>query len=401
MTDGKALPRPALRVVELGDMVSAPYCGRLFAKLGAEVVKVEPPAGDAARRVGPFPRGIPDPERSGLFTFLNEGKAGVTLDITTADGIAGLRRLLATADVLLTNLPIPVRRRLGLDYPGLAATFPRLVVATTTVFGDDGPYADLPAAELDAFAVSGIAWAIGRPERAPLVLPFLQGEYQAGVNLAAATWLALFHRRRSGRGQHVDVAMTDVLASYAGSNGIMYVAHGQRWQRAGNRAYGSGGVYPYTVLPCKDGAVCLIGRSRAEWARLVAAMGDPAWAREPRYQDLRAMGTQYPDEVDALVGPWLLARTRAELSAIAGEFGIPMAPLRTMAEVAATPQFTDRRFLRTVEDGTGQPMPAWDMPFRFRPECRPEAGLEFHHGVAPRLGQDNARILAAAPEGAA
>ncbi|MCC7273606.1 MAG: CoA transferase [Alphaproteobacteria bacterium] len=401
MTDNEALPRPGLRVVELGDMISGPYCGRLFARLGAEVVKVEPPDGDSSRRVGPFPEGVPDPERSGLFVFLNEGKASVTLDIATAEGIAGLHRLLADADVLVTNLPFPLRRQRGLDHASLARSYPRLVVATTTIFGDAGPYAELPAAELDAFAISGIAWAIGRPEREPLILPFLQGEYQAGINLAAATWLALFHRRRTGRGQHVDVAMADVLASYAGANGIMYVSHGLQWRRAGNRAYGSGGVYPYTILPCKDGAVCLIGRSRAEWARLVAAMGDPAWAQEPRYQDLRAMGTSYPDEVDALVGPWLLRHRRADLIRIAGEFGIPMAPLRTMAEVRETPQFADRGFLRTVADGTGQPMPAWDMPFRFRPERSPTSGPAFHHGRAPRLGEHNDRSAAATREGAA
>ncbi|MGE0714288.1 MAG: CaiB/BaiF CoA transferase family protein [Alphaproteobacteria bacterium] len=383
----RPLPPSGLRIVELGDMVSAPYCTRLLAKLGADVVKVEPPEGDASRRVGPFPDGVADPERSGLFAYLNEGKSGVVLDVETADGLARLRRLLADADVLATNLPWALRRRLGLDHASLAPDFPRLIVATTTVFGDAGPYAEVPAAELDAFAVSGTAWAIGRPEREPLVLPFLAGEYQAGVNLAAAVSLAVLHRRRSGRGQHVDVAMADVLASCAGANGLMYVAHGLKWQRAGNRAYASGGVYPYTILPCADGAVCLIGRSRAEWARLVAAMGDPEWAKDPRYQDLRAMGTKYPDEVDGLVGPWLVAHTRAELIRIAGEFGIPMAPLRTMAQVHDTAQFAARGFLAETRDGTGRTMPTWDMPFRFRTQRSPDAALAFHDGVAPRLGQ--------------
>src|SRR3546814_3582447 len=158
-------------------------------------------------------------------------------------------------------------------------------------------------------------------------------------------WLACLNRDRTGRGGLVDVALADILAFYAGSNCTSYIHHGLKWHRAGRRAYGSGGAYPYVILPCKDGEIGLICRSKDEWGRLIAAMGKPDWSADPRYNDLRAMGREYPAEVDALLLPWLAGKTRDELAQISIEHGIPMAPLRHFAEVIATPQFESRCFL--------------------------------------------------------
>src|SRR4029453_17055796 len=115
-----------------------------------------------------------------------------------------------------------------------------------------------------------------------------------------------------GTGRVVDVALADILASYVAGNCRIYINYGLKWQRAGRRAYASGGAYPYVVLPCKDGEVCLCGRPRDEWERLVDAMGRPAWSQEPRYQDLRAMGKEYPEEGDALLMPWLAPQPQGE-----------------------------------------------------------------------------------------
>ena len=344
-----------IRVVEWGELIAAAYCGKLLGEFGAQVVKLEAPAGDAARACGPFPGDLADPESSGLFIFLNSGKRSLVADVETAAGRQALHALLERADVFITNQPLALRRRLGLDAPSLRARYPGLIVVSLSVFGDSGPNAEVPAEAIDAYAASGTAWVIGEPAREPLIVPLLQADYQAGAHGAAAALMALIARRRqaavpgAAAGESIDIASADIFAAAAGANGMIYLYYGlQKWVRAGRRAFASGGPYPYVILPCKDGAVCLIGRARHEWARLVQAMGQPAWTADPRYQDLHAMGRDYPEEVDALITPWLLKHTRAELMEVAEAHGFPLGSLRTMAEVVASPQFAHRRFFRSI-----------------------------------------------------
>lgn len=344
-----------MRVVEWGELIAAAYCSKLLAEFGAQVVKVEAPAGDAARACGPFPGDLADPESSGLFIFLNSGKRSLVADVESAAGRQALHALLAGADIFVSNQPLALRRRLGFDAPSLRARYPGLIVVSLSVFGDSGPNALVPAEAIDAYAASGTAWVIGEPAREPLIVPLLQADYQAGAHGAAAAMMAVIARRRQATladalpGESIDIASADIFAAAAGSNGMIYLYYGlQKWARAGRRAFASGGPYPYVILPCKDGAVCLIGRARHEWARLVQAMGKPAWTADPRYQDLHAMGRDYPEEVDALVTPWLLRHTRAELMGLAEAHGFPLGPLRTMAEVVASPQFAHRGFFRSI-----------------------------------------------------
>lgn len=344
-----------LRVLEWGDLIAAPYCTKLLAEFGARVDKIEPPHGDSARRHGPFPGDRADPEQSGLFVYLNAGKRSLVADPATEEGLQLLHALLTRVDVFVTNQPLALRRRLGLDATSLRARYPGLIQVAISVFGDTGPAAEAPAQTIDAYAASGTAWVIGDPGREPLIVPLLQGDYQAGAHAAAATAMALLARARAGKtggrwsGESIDIASADILASAAGTNAQIYLYYGlQKWARAGRRAFASGGPYPYVILPCKDGAVCLIGRARQEWDRLVLAMGAPDWTREPRYQDLQAMGRDYPDEVDALITPWLAQHTRAELLQLAETHGFPVGPLRTMGEVVMSPQFLHREFFRSV-----------------------------------------------------
>ena len=192
---------------------------------------------------------------------------------------------------------------------------------------------------------------LGEAGRAPLSVPPGVLDCQAGAHLAAACLAARLSGLPAGRGQVVDIALADVLAAYVAVNCRFYIHHGMQWARAGRRASNSGGAYPFVILPCKDGDVCLSGRTRPEWERFVQAMGSPEWAREPRYMKLRAMGQQYPDEVDALILPWLRARTKAEIAAIAHEYQLTIAPLRHFDEILATPQLGERGFLRDWTEG--------------------------------------------------
>lgn len=378
-----------IRVVEWGSgFIAAAYAGHLLRELGAEVVKVEPAEGDAARRYGPFAQDRPDPEASGLFIALNAGKQSVVLDTSTVDGLAALRCLVADADVLVSDVALATRRSLRMDPQTLRTEHPALVTVGLSVFGESGPLADAPQAALDACALSGASHVLGERMREPLSLPFDQADFQAGVHGAGAALMALIARGRDGAGQNVDIASADVLGAAVGTNSMTFRHFGSRsWDREGRRASGSGGAYPYTILPCKDGLVCVMGRSKIEWERFVEALGNPPWSRQPRYQDLRAMGTAYPDEVDALLIPWLARYTREELSAIGARFNFPIGPLRTIDEVVASPQLRHRGYFREIPHATlgavVAPGVPWQVPGAPRQPVEP----------APRLGEHTVQWL--------
>ena len=317
-----------LRVVEMSSGIAGAYCGWLLREMGAEVTRigVVPSASDGS-----------DPITLAL-AYYAEGKR-VAPSENAID-------VISAADLVITDDAARFVTILGCAIEDAAARQPDTVFGITSIFGLTGPLSSVPATALDAQAGASVAWALGESGRAPLTIPPGVLECQAGAHLTAACLMA----RRAGPGPHggriVDIALTDVLASYVAVNCRFYIHHGMRWQRAGRRASDSGGAYPFVILPCADGAVCLSGRTRAEWERFVEAMGSPAWAEEPRYKKLRAMGQQYPEEVDALIAPWLLARTKAEIEEIADRFQLTIAPLRDLPDVMATPQFGFREALR-------------------------------------------------------
>jgi crotonobetainyl-CoA:carnitine CoA-transferase CaiB-like acyl-CoA transferase len=374
-------------VVEIGGFVGAPYAARSLGDLGATVIKVEPPGGDPSRRHGPFPKDIPHPEKSGLFCLLNANKLGVTLDLTRAGDRERLDVLLSSADALVEDLHPDGALGVGLSPRDTAARFPRLVHASVTSFGHSGPWKHFRGHALQAGAAGAASIVIGEPRRPPLALPCSQPDFQAGINAAAGVVLALIERRASGRGQHVDVAAADVMAFFGGITSPLYTATGLEWERAGHRASGSGGFYPYTILPTRDGYLCMITRSGQPWKKFIDALGAPAWSAEPRYRDRAALGRLYPDEGDALLAPLLGERTSAELQEMCRRLAIPFAMVRSTAEVRACPQLGARGFWVTVDREHTGPLTYPGAPWRFSKTPwrirRP----------APTLGQHNAEVF--------
>jgi crotonobetainyl-CoA:carnitine CoA-transferase CaiB-like acyl-CoA transferase len=389
LTDGDPAGPGALEgltVVEAGGFISAAYAARCLADLGARVIKVEPPEGDPSRRHGPFPGDRPHPERSGLYCLLNANKLGVTLSLSVEVDRRRLHRLLETADVLVENLHPDEAQAAGLSPEETAARYPWLVHCSITPFGHRGPWSRLRGHALQAGAAGGASVVIGEPGRAPLPLPCSQPDFQAGINAAAGALLALLARRRDGRGQHVDVAATDVMAFYGGITSPLYTATGLEWRRAGHRASGSGGFYPYTILPTRDGYLCMITRSGAPWKRFLEALGSPPWSAEPRYRDRAALGRDYPDEGDARLAPALQARSSAELQDLCRRHQVPFAMVRTTAEVLACPQLAARGYFASVDRAETGPLTYPGAPWRFsltRWRIR---------RPAPTLGQHNAAL---------
>jgi crotonobetainyl-CoA:carnitine CoA-transferase CaiB-like acyl-CoA transferase len=374
-----------LRVIEYGDFIAPAYAGKLLADLGAEVLKIEPPRrGDSLRRHGPFPDDVPDSEKSGLFLYLNANKLGITLDPTTATGREIFLRLVADADVLIENHRPGWLASLGLGYETLAQRNPRLIVTSITPYGQTGPYRDAPAYDITVCALGGIAVDVGEPGRAPLTPPLYQSEYQGGIGGAAATLTALLARNRTGRGQHADVATTELFSTiHSGGAAPTFVFLGPPPGRQGHRR---ADLYPYTILPCKDGYVCLIAREGQQWKRFLQAIGWPAWADNPRYRDRRIVAEQYPDEMDQLVLQWLMQHTKEEIFALCRAHRVPFAPLRTADEILADPALAERGYWLELDHPVAGRLRYPGAPYKL--SATPWACLR----PAPLLGQHNAAI---------
>ena len=376
-----------VRVIEWGSLVSAPFCGKVLAELGAAVIKVEPPGvGEAARQRGPFPAGAPHPERSGLYLFANLNKRGITLDLQSSRGRELLGRLLKSADVFLENQPLALVEELGLDYASLKERYPRRIVTSLSPYGRSGPYRHYRGTDLTANAMSGLSFGTGHPHREPLTTPLRQASYLAGVGAAFASIVALLGRDLTGRGQPVDVAEAQVVGTLlTGYHLPTYIYRGVAGWRSGNRM--RLGLFPNCVLPCKDGYICIDAPQMEQYRRFLDLLGEPDWMENPRYRDRRAMSDQYPEEAESLIAPWFMERTKAEILQACLEQRIPCVPVQTFDETLADPQLNARdnfQQLEHTEAGTcrypGPPYRLSGAPARL---VRP----------APTLGQHNREVL--------
>ncbi len=273
-----------VNVLELGEGVSAAYCGKLLGQLGARTIKVEPPEGDLARGIGPFPGDEPHPERSALFLALNTNKYGVTLDATTREGVSRILALAATADIVIENLPPGRMDELGLGYDILSGANQGLILTSITPFGRWGPYKDYKATDLTLFHMSGHAHAllgpVDEPEREPPVRAGgCQSELVAGLAATTATLTALFQKRLTGHGRHIEVSAYEVMVTQLNPS-LAGAAYGQpppsrdKSKSAGAVVGAIGGV-----LPCTDGYVSISPREDAQWARWLEVMGKPRLGR--------------------------------------------------------------------------------------------------------------------------
>ena len=337
-----------IAVVELGQSVSAPYCAKLFADYGADVIKVEPPEGDVARRWGPFPGDTPHPEKSGLFHFLNTNKRGVTLDVSRTEGRDLLQKLLAGADVLIENNPPAQMRERGLDYASLGASHPDLVMISITPFGQTGPYSGWNGYDLNAFHLSGASHRYcGRPGEAPLEHGTFSADFYGAA--AAATWglAATLGRGRVGGGQQVDVSCAEAIAAtfVGGQNIGGYAQDGVFDRRTG---VGMPLAAPATIMPCKDGHVWMLALEPGQWKGMVEAMGNPDWAQLDLFDDMFARG-QNADAIYPLMEEWTMQHEKFEIMEKCQALGCPVTAVFTVEEAAEHPHLRERGYIVELE----------------------------------------------------
>ncbi|MFP6679462.1 MAG: CoA transferase [Dehalococcoidia bacterium] len=338
-----------LTVLDLSQHVAGSYTGKLLAAFGAEVIKVEPPnEGDVARRVGPFPGNEPDLEASALYLYLNTGKKGLTLNLSSDEGVAVLKELVAQADVLIENFSPGVMESMGLAYETLRAINSRLVMASISNFGQTGPYRDYRADTMVIMASSGQMYVNGDPDREPLTSSGYQPAYQAALYTYSGIIAALLARDRDGTGQHVDVSIQEAMVSEHQFTLNGFTASGKIRMRAGNR-YGS--VHPSTILPCKDGLVSLGISDPTQYTLFLQLLDMPELLEDPRFAN-PTLCANHHEEFNALVRPWFMDHTAEEIVHALQDNRIPAAFVNEMDGVLKDPQYEYRGFWKEIDHPT-------------------------------------------------
>lgn len=375
-------PMSGIKVVDLSQIYNGPYATYLMALAGADVTKIEPPGGEPLRRRGVV-GGAALP-----FAMLNGCKKSVVLDLKTEAGKEALRGFARTADVLVENFAPGVMDRLGVGADRLMADNPRLIYASSSGFGRDGPYASYPAMDLTIQAMGGIMYTTGFPDRPPVKAGPAMADFFAGIHLYAAIATALFDRQRTGVARRVEVAMQDaVYASLSSSLGMFWGANGKDIPaRTGNR-HGGLAESPYNVYATADGFIAIICVTEAHWQALVRAMGKAALAGDPRFATLTSRVANMA-LVDEIVAEWTRDIPTETLFRLLMAAKVPAAPVRNLDEVMNDPNMHARGTLEWIDHPELGRIVVQQSPFRF--DGVPPVPLE----PSRKLGSDTDGFLA-------
>ncbi|HEX2173988.1 MAG TPA: CoA transferase [Dehalococcoidia bacterium] len=374
-----------VRVVDLTHHVAGPYCTKMLADFGAEVIKVEPPWGDPARRIGPFAGDDPRIEKSGLFFHLNTNKLGVTLNLKTETGRAILRRLIADADILVNNFAPRVMPSLGLDDAALWAINPRLVITHITNFGRTGPYRDYRASDLILYALGGSMQSTGLAGREPVRLADGLMLYHGGNTAAAVTLATYVGVRRQGRGRSIDVSLFETQAGGADRRAteiLAYEYHGIPMERTELVV----GILPAGYFPAADGYVYFMILNQW-WPRVARMLGRPDLLTDPRWT--MPDGLFNPDakeELDALFYVWVAERTKQQVMAEAQAARVAGTAVNDVSDLLEDPHFRARGFWAEYDHPVIGRVTTTGAPARLS-----EGGWQARF-AAPLLGQHNAVI---------
>ncbi len=376
-----------VKVLDFTHVIAGPYCTKLMADYGADVVKVErPDGGDGTRRLGPYPGDEPHHERSGLFLHLNTNKRGVSLDLKTSAGNRIARRMAAETDVVVESFRPGVMASLGLDYATLSADNPALVYTSISNFGQTGPYRDFNASEIVLYGMGGEMYSSGLEDREPIKLGGTMVQYQAGAAAAVATMGALFAAQASGQGQHVDVSIMETQVGSIDRRMSTLIAYQYTGEISKRIPFGVMG-YPIGVYPCADGYVELTG-GIVYFDRVIEMLGRPAMFDDPKWHAPEAQtDPDLREEFDEFFIPWCLERTKHEIWYAAQDARVLSGPINTMEDLAGDPNFNERGAFAEFDHSSAGRLAYPGRPFVM--ERTPWAARM----AAPLLGQHNADVL--------
>jgi len=335
------------RVLDLTDSKGA-YCTKLFADLGADVIKIERPEGDPGRAMPPFVDDVPHPEKSLYFLHRNAGKRGVTLNLDTEQGRDIFKRLVKTADVLVDNSPPDYMASLGLDYPALKEITPGLIMASITEFGHSGPYKDRKGSNLVDFAMSGVMITSGYPGKEPCLLPGSPAYDAASVHANIGILAALHMRSATGQGQYIDTSVHEtsrmglypwIVPNYS------YALNPDGPPPTSETRMGAA-VYP--VYPCKDGLIRVIALTPRQWDALVRVLGSPEVLLTEEWRGF-LYRIANADDLYALMLEFTEKYTMMELFEAGKREGVPIAPILNIEDFYNSPHTKARGYFVELE----------------------------------------------------
>ncbi len=384
-----------LKVVDLTTIVSGPYAAAILADLGADVVKVEPPGGENARK---FDGGDPRLMMGSLTPHvmnLQRNKRGMVVDLRSEGGKRIFADLVRWADVVMDNYRPGVAERLGADYPSLRALNRRVIACSITGYGLTGPGRDRAALDATVQAFAGVMGMTGAPDGDPVRAGPLYGDLCAGMAGALGVLAALAARERTGEGQQVDISMLDVQMSLINYHAVMHLMSGIPAPRTGNELQLH---VPYNAYRASDGWVFVAVTVDAHWRALIAALNGPdaglAGAARDAAASLddeafasRAGRIANRERINAALESVIAARTREEWVRVLSDAGIPAAPVNTLDEAVRDAQVRARRMIVDVPHPEGGTYEATGNPFKL------SAGGEERFAAPPLLGQHTAEVL--------
>jgi crotonobetainyl-CoA:carnitine CoA-transferase CaiB-like acyl-CoA transferase len=377
-----------IKVLDLTWYIAGPYCTKLLADYGADVIKVERPGqGDPARGLGPFLNDEPHPEKSGLFLHLNTNKRGITLNLKHETGKRIFKELVKDADVLVESFRPRVMPSLGLDYETLDKINPRLVMTSISNFGQRGPYRDFKGSELIYQGFGGFMYLMGTSDREPAKKSGNVIQYQLGLASALATMVALFGAQARGYGDHVDTSgvreeLTCIDGKMSMLSAYQYTGHVHRRNKAGSSRH---------IRRCKDGYVFIVGVGATtgalffpQFAKMLKLTPEQRekWGKPDVLND-SAKGAEFDEK---FLAPWLLERTMREVVEESQAAGIMATPHNTPGGLLRDPHFRERGYWVEIEHPVAGKLTYSGAPFRMG-----EGGWEIRR-PAPFLGQHNEEV---------
>ena len=374
-------PLEGIRVLDLTQAYSGPFCTMNLADHGAEVIKIETPnGGDQTRAWGPLAN-----DYSGYFAYINRNKKGMTLNLKSEEGKKIFTELLKTADVVCENYKVGVLERLGFSYEVMKEINPRIIYGSISGHGLTGDLATRPAYDIVAQAMSGMMSVTGFQDGPPCKIGPSVGDNYSGAYLCMGILMALYEREQTGVGRRIDVAMVDTLFSVMENFVMEYTIDGKTPHRAGNQ---DPSIAPFDSFHAKDGDFVMGCGTNKMFAELCGAMGREDLPSDPRFVTNVARCENYLTDLKPIIEEWTTTKTVAEMEEIITGLKIPFGQILTIPEVAEHPQTKERNMLWNVYQ------PGMDREIRI-----PGTPVKIHgeedvcQKAAPLLGEDNTAIL--------
>jgi len=389
MTDNQLQKPPlsGIRVIELARVLAGPWAGQMLADLGADVIKVEnPDGGDDTRHWGPpFVVGADGENLSAAYYHAaNRGKRSITADLKREEDQALVRRLIATADVVIENFKLGGLVKYGLDYESLKKINPKLVYCSITGFGQNGPYASLAGYDYIVQGMSGFMSITGEPDGQPMKAGVAIADVFTGIYAVAAIEAALIHAQKTGEGQLVDMALLDVQSAVLANQNMNYLVSGRAPTRLGNA---HPNISPYEVVPAADGYLILAVGNDGQFRRLCAILGLQGIADDARYSTNKARVANR-DEVRKLVSTETLKWQKADLLKACEADAVPAGAINTIEEMFEDPQIQARGLRVDLADAKGTVIPGVRTPVVLS-----QTPLRYER-PSPRLGEHQEEVLA-------